>query len=171
MKGMTMNSKFKFIAISILILLAIILYNLRGIKMGTPLPPNEPGDNCFVCWGVGKSFGNTTTPRKIGVQLFGLEPGDFWDADDDQLLLTPHCLIQGPGACRWQVSDARFSWELIYFFDKTLLSIIRLSDTKVVFRHESSPICLTFIPNELTDPDDVVAFNGNATVSWSLEGL
>lgn len=139
--------------------------------MGTPLPPNEPGDNCFVCWGVGKRFGDTTTPRIITVQLFDLQQGDFWNANDEQLLLTPHSLIQGPGPCVYSVNDEKFSWVLVYFFDRTLLIIIRVSDTKVVFRHEATPICLLTIPNELTDPNDVIAINGFANVSWNLEGL
>lgn len=166
-----MNDVSRFFIWLILIVMFVIQGCLRGIEMGTPLPPNEPGDNCFVCWGVGKKFGNTTTPRIINVRLSALSPGDFWDPADEQLLLTPHSLVQGPGPCRFQVSDAKFSWELIYFFDRTLLSIIRLSDTKVVFRHEAGPNCLTSIPNQLIVPTDVVAFNGFANIDWNLEGL
>lgn len=139
--------------------------------MGTPLPANEPGDNCFVCWGVDKEFGNTTTPRIITVQLSGLLPGAFWRPADQQLLLTPHSLIQGPGACRFQVTDAEFSWTLFYLFDRTIFTILRLFDTRSAFLHESIQKCRTSLPNDHTAPLNVIAYNGTASISWSLAGL
>lgn len=139
--------------------------------MGTPLPPNDAGDNCFVCWGVDKAFGNTPTPRIITVKLSGLLPGDFWLQDDEQLLLTPHSLIQGPGPCRFQVSDAKFSWALVYLFDRTIFSILRFLDTKSVFGHESTQQCLTSIPNDQITPTNFIAYKGTASISWSVKGL
>ncbi|GAH49023.1 unnamed protein product, partial [marine sediment metagenome] len=62
--------------------------------MGTPLPPNLPDTLCANCWGPGKVFGDVPTPRVVNAALTKFIPGEHWDPDHDQLLLTTHLLEQ-----------------------------------------------------------------------------
>lgn len=79
--------------------------------MGTPLDTNPPGEPCANCWGVGEVFGSIDTPLYVVATVGMIQPGDFWVAADEQLLLTPHILIQSVNACIWQIDDGKFFWE------------------------------------------------------------
>jgi len=52
--------------------------------MGTIIPPpiSPPpvvaGDRCPTCWGVGKTFGDTDTPKYIQFQVSGINKGPNW---------------------------------------------------------------------------------------------
>lgn len=139
--------------------------------MGTPLPPNQIGDDCVLCWGFEKPFGNGNTPRIIQLRLTDLSPGQFWDPADEQLLLTPHFLQQHPVPCTYTIDDGRFLWEWVWGVGTTQIDVVRKDDFKSVFAYGSRFECDLFLPNWHQAPVGVVAYYGWALVTWSLEGL
>lgn len=139
--------------------------------MGTPLPPNEPANNCQFCWGVGKPFGDNPTPRVIEARLTRLIPGEFWTDDDDQLLLTTHYLEQRVAPCEWFITDGTFRWSLNYNIQFTSFEVARIADNKIVFVDDQPAPCLVDIPNANIAPAGVVAWNGFANFTWNPEDI
>lgn len=139
--------------------------------MGTPLPPNEPGNDCTVCWGAGKRFGDNPTPKILTVTLHDLEPGVFWWDSLESLLYTPHLLIQTASTCVWYVEDEHFSWHVDFLLAKTSISITQIVNSAIVLASDKLGPCETNIPNEITAPAGVFAINGWASIGWDPEGL
>lgn len=139
--------------------------------MGTPLPPNQPGPNCGLCWGPGKPFGDFQTPRFITVTLTGIAPGDDWNPAHEQLLLTPHLLDQVITPCDWDIRDGIFLWNIRFTTSGTSASISRVQDALTVFVANPPGQCQTVLQNQQTDPFMVVGINGILTITWDLEGL
>lgn len=139
--------------------------------MGTPSPKNEPGNLCEWCWGLGKMFGDTPTPRFISVALTKMLPGEFWNPEHEQLLLTTHDLEQTGFSCVWEISDGLYRWGLNYTQVNTFFEVHRISDNKEVFVDDYPDPCLTDIPSALSVPDDHVAFGGFANFYWNVEDL
>lgn len=135
--------------------------------MGTPLPPNEPGNDCALCWGVGKPFGDGPTPHMVNASLFMILPGEFWEPSEETLLLSSHQLIQHFGPCFWRVDDGQFVW--IFELDglETRFQVRRNSDNRPVFVGILPEICGTSIESGLFQPLGNVAFSGFANVVWS----
>lgn len=40
--------------------------------MGETPNPYEPGDDCNICWGVGKKWGDYPTPKHVNITFAGL---------------------------------------------------------------------------------------------------
>ncbi|GAH87122.1 unnamed protein product [marine sediment metagenome] len=139
--------------------------------MGTPLPPNERGDLCNVCWGPGKPFGDTPTPHVIIARLTSLLPGEFWDAPAEQLLLVSHYLEQKVAPCEWSINDGSFVWDLNYNVQHTDFDVWRISDHELVFRTPLFFPCAIDLPNSLVDPAGNVAYNGFVNFTWDPEDL
>lgn len=139
--------------------------------MGTPLPPNLPGNDCLICWGIGKEFGFAPTPRVVTMQLFSLQPGEFWNPDDEQLLLTPHLLEQAIAPCFWGIDDGIFDWQLQFFAFTTFIRVIRIADGFEVFRDPIGTACQLSINNGRGAPAGGVAFDGHCFISWDPEDL
>lgn len=139
--------------------------------MGTELPPNEPGPVCSICWGPGKPFGPGPTPRVVQMRLTRLLPGEHWDPDLDQLLLTTHWLEPDFLACAWFLDDGIFDWSYQLLPDRTGASVTRRSNSKQAFQYASPPICQVDFPNNITDPTDVIAYHGFANITWNPEDL
>lgn len=139
--------------------------------MGTPLPPNEPGNPCNLCWGVGKEFGNYSTPRFITMILEGILPGDDWDPDHEQLLLTPHLLDQVITPCDWDIDDGIFRWQYGFTVAGTSCYVTRKSDSRTVFLADTGVDCQIRVPNQLITGWNVIAYNGFANFSWNQGDL
>lgn len=139
--------------------------------MGTPLPPNEPGDDCINCWGPNKPFGDGPTPLTITVTLEDLEPGTFWIPSQEQLLLTPHLLQQIPVSCSWSINDGTFVFLLQYLPTRTILDVFNLNPFSPAFVARPPTPCLQELDNDNTAPSGIYAFSGFAAITWNLEGL
>lgn len=139
--------------------------------MGTPLPPNEPGNLCAICWGAGKPLGDSPTPTVIQARLTSLLPGFAWNPDDEQLLWTTHYLTQRGNACEFRIQDGTFEWFLFFGPTNTHFSVTRNADGFLVFFHGTDQPCELDLDNELTLFTDGIAHNGFANLTWDLEGL
>ncbi len=139
--------------------------------MGTPLPPNEPGFPCNVCWGPGTRFGIADTPKFITAQLFDIQQGEFWEPADEQLLLTPHLLEQlGPG-CIWRLNDGTFLFQFLFAPSFTQLNVSHFPSASSAFIAFEFPACLLEVPSVLLTPAGNFGFAGNAVITWNPEGL
>jgi hypothetical protein len=75
--------------------------------MGTPIPPlPDPdkvpaGDQCSICWGVGKTFGNVDTPSKVIASVSGIEHGPSWIPSDGEPLEGKFELVQHDTKSCW----------------------------------------------------------------------
>ena len=152
-------------------LVAIVLTILMSCNMGTPLPPNEPGNPCTVCWGVGKPFGEAPTPKTLEVRLTSLLPGELWEEELEQLLLTTHYLEQTLSPCFWKIKDGEFTWSLSFDAGATIIQVIRTLQTGTVFASEVYEECVVDIENHITSPNNVFAYNGFANITWNPEDL
>jgi hypothetical protein len=139
--------------------------------MGTPLPPNLPADPCVICWGSGKPFGDTPTPRVIFLRLTFLSPGEFWVPAHEQLLLTPHLLEQQAFPCNFTIDDGIFFWTVFWTVASTQIDVFRIADNKSAFRKGTVIECATGLPSQHLTPAGVVAFNGFASITWNPEDL
>jgi len=139
--------------------------------MGTPLPPNETANPCALCWGPGKAFGDGPTPKVINVALTRLLPGEHWNPDHEQLLLTTHQLEQQVGPCFWRIDDGTFTWTFEFTWIETQCEVRRKSDNKPVFVGDFPPPCMTDLGSSLLQPLGNVAYNGFANAYWNPEDL
>ena len=139
--------------------------------MGTPLPPNEPGEPCNVCWGPGQLLGPLPTPRFVIAQLFDMLPGDNFTPALEQLLITPHLLRQTINPCIWQIIDPPFTWQWVFTLTVSQCLVFSPPPVRNFFTGSSPDLCLLDVPNLATNPADQVMFRGFATLTWALEGL
>lgn len=132
--------------------------------MGTRLPERPDGNPSMFCWGPGKAFGDITTPRYIYAQLSGLQPGDGWRDDKEQLLLTRHRLVQKINPLQWGIFDGYFTW--LVDFDETFTFVDVRSSSPillVIIRQIDIP-CQTTIESSITAPQFVYAFDGQIDI-------
>jgi len=139
--------------------------------MGTPLPPNEDGDNCTVCWGTDKPFGDGATPRTIEVTFRDLLPGEFWDPTKEQSLLAPHLLVQTASPCTWTIESSDWLVSLSFSATEVDLSLRILPSGSFAFRQRLAAPCLHRYFNSFNNPAGLVAYSGFADLTWNLEGL
>ncbi len=141
------------------------------MTMGTPLPPNEPGNDCILCWGTGKPFGDGPTPTVIQLRLTSLLPGEFADEADFDNLLVTHWLVQTGLPCLYNIIDGNISWNVNWNPTNTNISVVNLNTVRQVFNNLTFTKCQLDLPNQLTGPDGNIAFGGFANITWDLEGL
>lgn len=139
--------------------------------MGTPLPPNEPGQPCALCFGIGQPFGDAVTPKFISLNLFDIQPGQFWRDADESLLLGPPFLIQTMIPCEWFGSDGTFQWFVLWRAVGNLIFVKDLVSGADVFSTFGDSPCLLEYGNDITTPTNKYGFDGNAKITWSVEGL
>lgn len=139
--------------------------------MGTPLTPNEPGNTCSICWGVGKTFGNGPTPTVVELRLTSLLPGEFWDQASEQNLLTTHWLEQQVNPCRFEITDGNFLWFVEWGPSATLVAVRNTVSLRFVFVATVPAICEVDMPSDIVDPVGSIAWNGFANITWDVEGL
>jgi len=135
--------------------------------MGTPMPRNRPGIPCLNCWGPGEEFGDTPTPHVITVQLFDLEPGENWDPDLEQLLLTPHLLTQTNDPCVYNLSDEHFAWTWYFELTVTAVSVKHIATDSDVFLVSTPPKCQLSLPSDLVQPVFNYAYHGTIVATWN----
>jgi len=139
--------------------------------VGTPLKPNEPGNNCTVCWGSGKPFGNGPTPTVIQLRLTSLLPGEYADdADFDNLLVT-HYLEQTGLPCTFNIIDGNLSWTVAWNSTNTYIGVYDFGTLRPVFQGYIDEVCEVDLPSTLISPSGNIAWNGFANITWDLEGL
>lgn len=139
--------------------------------MGTPLPPNEPGLDCLVCWGIGKTFGIGNTPKYIRVHLLDLLPGEFASEIDIQTLLTPHFLTQTLAACQWTIRLDGFTWTLSLSAFQSVLIVLNTATDHRIFQARPATLCTLDFVNEQTVPAGFITYGGTAQITWDLGGL
>jgi len=109
--------------------------------MGTPLPPNENGQPCINCWGLGKDFGDFNTPLVLPVTFCDLQPGEFWIPEDEALLLQTHYAIQQFQPCLWTVVFGGYSINIAFSAFESQLLFVNISTGKPVFVSTFFGIC------------------------------
>ncbi len=139
--------------------------------MGTPIPPNEPANDCLTCWGPGKPFADGATPKFLPLRFRFFEPGTDFDDDMDQILLTVHHLRQQLNPCRYMINDGIFTWE--WFFEAPLTSIEIIHNIKLsrAFFSNLGPPCLEIYFNTLDQPFGNIAFGGFLEITWNWKDL
>jgi hypothetical protein len=121
---------------------------------------------CATCFGVGQPFGDLPTPSVVIVRLFDLLPGDLWEPEHAQLLLTPHYLPQFGSACGYFVDDGIFTWQLLWNPTETLLLVMRNVPGIAAFERLTPSICSLYFVNDIQHAAGTYAYNGSAIVCW-----
>jgi len=140
-------------------------------NMGTALPPNETGDACTFCFGVGKKFGETPTPKYIIVQLIDIMPGEFWIPGDEQLLRHPWLLKQSGTVCEWTVTVNDYNFAMRWYAGQEAIFVRNFATAKSIYESSGHEPCLLEYANQNSIPSGVQAFGGRIKISWSTEGL
>lgn len=139
--------------------------------MGTPLPPNEPGDPCTVCWGPGKEFGSGPTPKVIQLRLTRLLPGEHYTEASEQFLLTTHHLEQLYAPCYYTIDARGFRLDVLFWLGSTHVLVSHVDEGWGVFYNTTAPECSLDLENLFTSPADNVMYGGFANITWSTKGL
>lgn len=125
--------------------------------MGTPiLPPPPPpivppGDDCAICWGPGKPFGELPTPNEIIVTVTGVEKGPGWipiDGDPPEgIFVLPQ--VGGGLPCRFSkpVVPSLF----VFLLPDAVLVFGLVITAEFWFNGITSGACITVIENQLND--------------------
>lgn len=132
--------------------------------MGTRLPERPDGNPSMFCWGPGKAFGDITTPRYIYAQLSGLQPGEGWRDDKEQLLLTRHRLVQQINPFIWGIFDGFFTWRVDFLEVLTFVQVQSSGPILLAFIKQVDLPCQTTLPNSITAPQFVYAFDGQIDI-------
>jgi len=149
----------------------LTLIFLLGVYMGTPLPPNKPGNLCSYCWGIGKKFGDTQTPYVLRVQLFDLQPGEFWDPDQEMLLYTPKLLEQTGDPCIFNIHDGAFAWTWYFTATVTAAVVKHVATDTDVFRSAVGQECQLSFSSDIIQPLGEFAMFGSILATWNPEDL
>lgn len=149
----------------------MILHPERRPTIGTLLTKNEPGNDCGICFGPGKTFGDVVTPYVIQLRLTRLLPGEHeGEVDFDDLLRTRY-LEQTNWPCVFSLIDGTVSWQVDWSPVNTSIVVGNIITMRTVFVALGGPLCSVDLPNDNIAPAGKIAYGGFANVTWDLEGL
>lgn len=160
-----------FAFITYFIMAAFVLLPKPGGNMGTPLPPNEPGVACPLCFGPGQPFGDQVTPHVIKVQLTSQLPGEFYTEEAEQLLATTHYLECIGTECRYDIDAGGFHWYVHWLVGGTWVGVHQIATGYDVFSNRFAPECAVDIENKNINPAHGVMYGGFMNITWDQEGL
>lgn len=106
---------------------------------------------------------------QIHIQLYDLQPGEFWNPAHEAELLTPQVLAPHPtaGEALFFLRGPNFIWNFRIGPNRNNI----LCTTQLDIRNRAFFLTLpfgvhTFAYNSLTAPAANYAFNGSCTISW-----
>jgi hypothetical protein len=139
--------------------------------MGTAIPRNEIGTHCNNCFGIGGAWPGTSTPQFLYGKFYGWKPGDFYDAANEQILLSTQILQQTASPCVWAVlvGDLYFYWQ--FGPANTFGHIFPLSEPGDYFTAGVPEKCQLVLRNSQITPGSGAAYDGWFSVSWNPEDL
>ncbi len=123
--------------------------------MGTPAPIFSDGLDCGFCWGIGKTFGDGTTPKYITLDIVGNIKSDIWlpihgDPVNGRFTLEQRDLAPCQFDNRGILDNKSVVFEL-FVTDVT----IRNDIGTVVFRQLNAPLC-----SKIFDDNGALRFTG-----------
>lgn len=137
--------------------------------MGTPLPKNEPGTFCSICWGPGKPLGPGPTPKFVYCTLSGVEVNPGVAVPVPGPPNRKFFLAQHPTISRWQCfgSDWEVTWWIGGSF--TICSAV-IPSTAAGFVANVPDLCQTDFVNGYGASGSPYRF-GTAKISWDTDGV
>ena len=139
--------------------------------MGTPLPPNEPGEDCTRCWGPAQPFGTGPTPKVLTLKFTGLQQGEFWVPEAEQSLLAPHSCIQTFFPCQWDEFAPSWFARVAFGDVATRISLTYTPTNRRAFDVIVPPRCTRSELNGITTFPTFFAFGGQVDITWEIGGL
>jgi len=134
--------------------------------VGTPLPENEPGNPCGVCFGVGKAF-PLPTPKYVQLDFSGVKPGQNFNGLQGGLPNGSHILKQYT-PCSWTLFTANESYFLMWSINRSTVSSQDRS-TQFTFQTVFLPaLCMVEFDNAFTVWNGSAAFGGTCKVIWNI---
>lgn len=135
--------------------------------MGTPQPPNKPGDACPLCFGPGTEFGDVDTPYWIEAYFNMLQPAEHWIEGDEQLLLQKHLLPQKGVECQWELTFGDYTINVNWNVMGTTIVFANNNTGRLVFMVESDDICQTDLYNDIERFAGFQAMFGMVHITWN----
>lgn len=137
--------------------------------MGTPLPEiiTERGIECPICPETGSPFPGGPTPKNPVMTFAGFSHGDLWLDIYDKELQAGMEVIQQVDPCVYVGLSTRFAW--IWSNEGGLAQpIIHLLDSPFssAFFSIGAILCKVQYTNQIIDPADVIAFDGQVHLTW-----
>ena len=136
--------------------------------MGTPIPvPDDPiedvpaGNECVICWGEDRPFGNGDTPSQIKIEFDGIEKSLGWlpiDGEPPDGVFICNQIVGIP--CQYLFSVIGPEIRVAFFSNQT--QVRAESDTsRPAFFGQIIEICQTVFSNQ----GEIAFENGTATVT------
>lgn len=122
--------------------------------MGTLIPqpiipdPVAAGNDCTICWGLDKPFGNGNTPESIVVNFSGIQKGPTWGVSDDLPINGKFTLTQIVDPKEYQLVDSGIGFAVIFLVDSTRI-ILRKIGFYDIFNGVTINACETLVYNYL----------------------
>lgn len=140
------------------------------MNVGTPLPENEPGIACPLCFGDGKPLG-PTPPKFVYLTFAGVKPGPgFGDVVQGQLP-NGRWLLENDQGCRYFVHYPLWNITLLWGVSTTLVRWRDASDAILFNTIFPSAICKTSVNNAVHFGPFIAAYDGHCDITWSEDGL
>ena len=137
--------------------------------MGTALPPNQPGTNCSLCFGVDRLLG-LVTPKFIIVNFSGVQPGVGFE--DGNIIPHGDFRLEQRSDCLWSlVVSGEFGVTAGFAPTRTRVSFGQTGATAVQWLGDLGATCQTFMANPITTPVGAILRGGQIRITWSNDGL
>ena len=124
--------------------------------MGTPIdppiivPPGGPGDDCSICWGREKPFGEVETPDHIYLNFSGIQKSLTWSIGDPEPLDGLVVIPQSAGQpCIFSDIIDGVGYELVFLPGSTMIKAEYIPGIDMFYALTSSA-CEIFAFNEST---------------------
>jgi hypothetical protein len=138
----------------------------KGGLVGTPIDKTPVGNDCINCWGLGKTFGDVSTPGILTVTLSGILTGDLWGPSFPE---SPNgsfelCQIL---PCTWQYNVSPYLITVVFGSDFTQVSAV-VESLYIGFTSLNNPACVLEVDNELDSPIGTEYYGGNAVIMLGI---
>ena len=139
--------------------------------MGTPLLPNDIGEDCEICWGPDKIFGDGPTPKFIWLEFSDYTVGPGWNVGCDIAAAIPHLLQQGEWPCIFSLSAGNYFFRWRWLETSTNVIIQQIDPARTLISMSVNEIgAVTIVDDTPSNPADAYLF-GTAKIHWSSSGL
>ena len=142
---------------------------MKGFFLGTPLPLNEPGLACPVCWGPGKPFGPGPTPKFIKLTFTGIHVGSSWFGSGYPDPNQTYLCVLGVDVCYWSLN----CWPIDVWLELGPVgsqAYLRIY-TIPLFQSTVMSVCVRDFTNIWFSPSSPNQLGGSCRVSWEMDGL
>jgi len=138
--------------------------------MGTPLPPNEPGIACPLCFGAGGPLG-PVPPKFVWLNFRDVKPGPDPLGVRQGIIPSGSWYLKCTDSCLYELNLPLWHITLLWGASSTLVRWRDASNALLFNTIFPSATCARFVYSAVQYSPTVVAYGGSCQITWSKEGL